>query len=349
MNETSLRWKARIGGLRGLSVLVWIGVAVLLIAAGSRAYRALTGPPEPEATTIHSLMAGGARPFRYVSLTGEAYYDIGYTETSDGATVAEYYILLDPETGEAAVVRSRTTSLPVGGPGSVTRTGLVYTSSAELRSAIEADQPFYNQAGVAVDAGWHLAEGERPMGFALALALLLGSAWLGVAAVIPFFFPTVVFAPRPPTALAATASPQLPGQGVHVTGRFQQLKRLHPALEPGRRWQRFTYAVANLVMLDDGRLMIYIHHIVRTQLYGVVTVSKRESDWAVFVGKSEPWEIEPGAIYGWRDRPAVRFRRLGPGKKMAEVYVIFGLPDQQAEFAKALRTAGFAVGMGVMA
>jgi hypothetical protein len=93
--------------------------------------------------------------------------------------------------------------------------------------------------------------------------------------------------------------------------------------------------------------MIYIHHVMRTQLYGVVTVSKQESDWAVFVGKSEPWSIEPGTIYGWKDRPAVRFRRQEMGRKIDDVYVVFGHPAWQAEFTKSLRTAGFVVGMGV--
>lgn len=347
MNETSLRWKARIGGLRALSVLIWIGVALLLISTGSRAYRALTGPPAAEPVTINSLMAGGAHPFRYVSLTGDAYYDVGYTETSGGATVAVYYILIDPKSGEAAVIRSRETTLPAGGPGSVTLTGLVYASTPELSAAVEADLPMYGQSGIVVDPDFYLAAGEQPMGFGTALALFLGCAWLVVAAVIPFFFPTIVFAPRPMTALGAPP-PQAPGQGVRVTGRFQQLKSLQPTLEPGRRWQRFTYAVANPVMLDDGRLMIYIHHVVRTSLYGVVTVSKRESDWAVFVGKGEPWQIEPGTVYGWKDRPAVRFRRQGTGSKPDDVYVIFDHPAAQAEFAKAMRTAGFPVGSGVM-
>ncbi len=348
MNETSLRWKARIGGLRGLSILIWIGVALLLLATGSRAYHALTGPAAPEAISIAALMAGGDQPYRYVSVDGEAYYEVGYTETSDGETVALYYILVDPKSGEAAVIRSPSTSLPAGGPFPVTLSGLVYSSSPELRQAVEADLDMYTRSGITVEPGFYLAEGEQPMGFGTALALFLGCAWLGVAAVIPFFFPTVVFAPQAMSAVAAVPGAPPSNQGVRVTGRLQQIKSLHPSLELGSRWQRFNNAVTNPAMLDDGRLMIYVHHVVRTQLYGVVTISRRESDWAVVISKSEPWQIAPGTIYGWRDRLAVRFRRQAPGGKPDDVFVVFAQPGEQAEFARSLRTAGFSLGMGVM-
>jgi hypothetical protein len=119
-------------------------------------------------------------------------------------------------------------------------------------------------------------------------------------------------------------------------------------MEMGKRRQRFADAVANLSMLDDGRLMIYIHNVVRTKLYGVVTVSRQESDWAVFVSKNEPWQIEPGTIYGWKDRPAIRFRQAGAGGKPDDIFVIFGGPGEQAEFAKELRASGFPVGSGLM-
>jgi hypothetical protein len=296
--------------------------------------------------SIDDLMAGGARPYRHVSLEGDAYYDVGYTETSNGATTAIYYIFLDPKGTQGLVVRAPTTSVPAQSPASITLTGLIHTSPPELSNAVEADLAMYRQHGVEVDPSFYLAEGERPMDAPVGLAILLGSVGLGVVAFVPLFFPTTVFAPQPAT-MSAAPSPLPPGQNVQATGRFQQLKSLHPTLETGRRWQRFTNAVANLITLQDGRLMIYIHHVVRTRMYGAITVSKRESDWAVLVSKSDPWQIEPGTIYGWKDRPAVRFRRQEMGRKMDDVYVIFNHPSPQAEFVTALRTSGFAVGMGL--
>jgi hypothetical protein len=350
MDESSLRWKGRIGGLRGLSVLVWLGVGLLLLAYGPRAFRALTSSSGPEATTVGELNAGGADAFRHVSITGDPYYEIAYTESNEGGdVVGVYYLFLDPNTGQGLIVQAPTPSLPGGLPTSVTLTGLIQTSPPELSDAIEADQPFFQQNGVVVEPSFYLAEGERPISLLAASGLLLGSGLLVVLAVIPFFFPSTVFAARPSTSVPVPTTPQPPGEGgVRVRGRFQQVKNLYPSMEMGKRRQRFTDAVANLSMLDDGRLMIFIHNVVRTKLYGVVTVSRQESDWAVFVSKNEPWQIEPGTIYSWKDRPAIRFRREGTGSRPDDIFVVFGSPDGQAEFAKELRASGFPVGSGLM-
>jgi hypothetical protein len=66
------------------------------------------------------------------------------------------------------------------------------------------------------------------------------------------------------------------------------------------------------------------------------------------VARNEPWQIDPGTIYGWKDRPAIRFRRQSMSAKTDDVYVIFGHPSEQAALAKDLRAAGFPVGTGAM-
>jgi hypothetical protein len=104
--------------------------------------------------------------------------------------------------------------------------------------------------------------------------------------------------------------------------------------------------VANLVSLPDGRLMIYIHHVQRTTLYGVVTVSKRESDWAIMVSKNEPWQIDPGRLYAWKVRPAVRFVHYDSTRKAEAVYLSFDQVGAQVEFIQQMRSRGFPVGTG---
>ena len=109
---------------------------------------------------------------------------------------------------------------------------------------------------------------------------------------------------------------------------------------------KFNNAVANLITLPDSRLMVYIHHVQRTTLYGVVTVRKHESDWAVLLDKNAPWQIDPGTLYGWKARPAVRFVARESVRKPEALYISFDYAGSQAELVRQLRGLGFAVGMG---
>jgi len=93
--------------------------------------------------------------------------------------------------------------------------------------------------------------------------------------------------------------------------------------------------------------MIYIHHIRTTKTYGV-TVNRRESDWGVFIDPANVIDIEPGKLYGWKDRAAVRLRYRDEAQKEQTLYVSFNHAAAQAEFAGLLRRMGFAVGSGEM-
>ncbi len=347
MSESTLRRRARIGALKGLSVLAILGIAAVWFIAGERILRGIQEPAAPAAAAIGDLIDGRAQLPRHVAVSGTAYYDVGYQETSDGRVVASYYLLVDRGTGEALVVRSTTPGVAEQPPAEAELSGVVHDSPAELEGVVTADVEWFTKQGITLDPSFYLAEGERPMAALTALALLAASLGLGVLSLVPFFFPTLVFAPRPPEAFAASPSLRPPGEGLRATGRFQQLKRLEPTLETGKRRQRFTQAPANLLPLPGGDLLVYIHFILRTRLYGVVTVRKQESDWGVLLQRADPWQIEPGIVYGWKDRRALRFLRQELGTKPEALYLL--VPDGQAqvELVQRLRSAGFPVGMGI--
>jgi len=345
MDETAVRWKARMCSLKGLSVLILVGLAALWFSSGERILQAIQAPATPTALSIGDLRSG-ASTARYVSLSGFAYYDVGYEETSDGHVVASYSLLVDLQTGEAVVVRAAEADAAAREPAQADLIGVVHNSPADLEEIVAADASWFIKQGLAVEPSIYLAEDEHPLPAWAALALLAGSIGVGAVSLLPFFFPATVFAPRPIETLSA--EPVRPAaDGLRASGRFQQLKRLEPALEVGKRHQRFSLSPANLLKLPGGDLLIYIHYILRTKLYGVVTVSKQESDWGIILQRTEPWQIEPGMLLGWKDRRAVRLQRQELARKPEAVYLTVDSASAQSELVQRLRSAGFVVGMGI--
>ena len=58
-------------------------------------------------------------------------------------------------------------------------------------------------------------------------------------------------------------------------------------------------------------------------------------------------DIEPGKLYGWRDRWAVRFRYKGRNDKPETLLVSFDHAAGQASLVELLCKMGFAVGAGM--
>lgn len=346
MNETSLRWQGRIGSLKSLGLVIAIMAGLSLVAMVSQLMRALQSPTEPTALSIPDLLAGTARANPYVSVIGDAYYNVGYEETENDRVVRTYYLLVDDRSGQTIVVRASTPETEDSQHAKVTVTGIIHTAPSDLQALIRADLPGFSQQGITLDPTFYLGEGERPPGVVPSFiwtALAGGFFLLGL---FPLFLPSSVFQPRPVEALAAPPAATWKASGIRTSGRFRQLKRMQPQLELGKRWMKFSNAVANLITLPDARLMIYIHHVQRTTLYGVVTVSKHESDWAVMLDKNAPLQIDPGILYGWKARPAVRFVSRESNRKAEALYVSFDQTGSQAEFVRQLRGLGFPVGMG---
>ncbi len=347
MNETALRWRARIGGLKWLTTLVLILAVIFFIIEIGALTTALNNPDEPEAATVQQLVDGAIDTGRYVTVSGYAVYDAGYEKTEDSRTVATYYLLLDDVTGHLVAVKAPAVIKDAPSPESVTVSGMTRGTPSELNSLIRSDMPTFEQAGFATTSTLYLAEGQKPPSESGVLLILFVLGIVAVVCVVPFFFPSVVFAPRPPDPTVTPALSDKQRAGVKATGRFVQLKQLQPTIEIGKRSQKFGNAVANIIPLGQSNLLVYIHHVVRTKAYGVVTVSKQESDWGAFISGDKVLDIEPGKLYGWKDRLAVRFRYQGPKNKPETLFVTFDDAAGQAGLVQLLQQMGFAVGPGM--
>jgi hypothetical protein len=89
--------------------------------------------------------------------------------------------------------------------------------------------------------------------------------------------------------------------------------------------------------------MIYVRHV--TKYRGTITLST--SHWALFPEPQSAVEIEPGKVYGWRDRPAVKLCYLDTWGRAQDLILSFNHSAAQGEFVGLLRQRGFSVGSGV--
>lgn len=185
------------------------------------------------------------------------------------------------------------------------------------------------------NAGEPLLASARTLALCIAIPALLASA-------VPFFFPSIVFVPSP---VDTSAGPPPARPEVKATGQFVELTQLEPAIQVGERIQRFANEPANVVPLAKSRLMIYIRHTAKTRAKGGVARTA-ETDWGIFVDKKTVRAIEPGRIYGWKDRWAVRFRYSGLEEKEETLLAIFESAAAQAQFADLLVKSGFALVAG---
>jgi len=345
MNETSLRWRGRIGNSKGIVGFVLLFALVLLIVQIDKLPNALRNAGEPQALDIEQLVDGTVGGARYVTVSGLAVYDAGYTQTEDGRTVADYYALLDDDALHMVLVKAATVDAAARQPENVTLTGMTRGTPADLRDLIRSELPDYEEMGIKTTSELYLAEGQRPPG---KTGTVLATVVLGITAVmciVCLFFPPTVFVPRPVDLATSLPLEEVQKAGVQATGKFLQLKSLEPTIQAGRHTRRFTSASANIIPQGQGNLLIYIHHIVRASLYGVLmlTIGKSESHWGISLSGDRMIDIEPGKLYGWRDRWAVRFRYRGQNGKPQTLFLSFDHPAAQAGFVEMLRKAGLTV------
>jgi hypothetical protein len=344
VNESSLRWRARIGSLKWLGLIVVILAGIGLIYAVGEFIVAIQNPTEPRTVNIEQIVTGTVGPSQYVKLEGFAMYDAGYEETENDVPIASYFLLADDFTGHLLVVKASDTHLDQREIDWTTLVGMTRKTPSDLKGLIQSDISFFEEAGFYTTADLYLAEGDKPSN--LTQSMLLSFPLVAVVALgaIPFFYPTTVFLPKPLETIAVEPIPTgKKGGNFKATGRFLQLKKVEPSIEIGKRRQRFTNAVANIVPLNRGDLMIYIHHVVR---YNFIPVSK--THWGVFLNKSKVSVAEPGVQLGWTDRPSVQFSFTGDGGKSETLLLSFDHVTDQAAFVKSLREMSFKVGSGLL-
>jgi len=343
MEDGSLRWQARVGSLKWLGFIVVILAGIGLIVVIGNLITALNNPGEPQSVSIEKVVNGSVRSSQYVTLEGFAMYDTGYEETKDGRLIETYYLLLDDLSGKLVIVKAATADVSNRESDWIRLTGMTRNTPVDLEKIIQDDFEFYRQEGFTTTAGVYIAEAEKPSGVTQTAALGFVLFALVIVGVIPFFFPTTVFAPKPVEMVTAESVPSKEkGSGIFATGRFIKLKKVKPTLEIGKRMQKFTRGVANIIPMERDDLVVYIHHIVR---YNFIPVSK--SHWGVFLNPKNVQVAEPGLQYGWKDRPAVQISYAGKENKQETLLLTFNKASDQVFFIKLLRGKGFRVGSGI--
>ncbi|OGO19838.1 MAG: hypothetical protein A2Z14_17745 [Chloroflexi bacterium RBG_16_48_8] len=343
MKESSLRWRARIGSLKWIGAIVIILAGIGLIYAIGELLTAVQNPTEPRNVSVEQIVTGAVGSSQYVTLEGYAMYDTGYEETEDGVPVATYFLLVDDFTGHLLVVKASDITIDHREMEWITLVGMTRKTPSELRGLIQSDSDFFEEAGFFTTADLYLIEGDTPSGIAQSMFLASSLAAVVVLSAIPFFYPTTIFLPKPVEMVTTDSVPSDKKRvSIKATGRFLQLKKVEPTLELGKRRQQFTSAVANIIPMDQGDLMIYIHHIVR---YNFIPVSK--THWGVFLNKQNVGVVEPGVQLGWKDRPAVQFSFARDEGKLETLLLSFDHVVDQAALIKLLREMGFRVGSGI--
>lgn len=341
MNESLLRWEGRIGSLKGFAVIILIFLVIFLFPVFENLTIALKNPSGSQTVTVSQLISGQVGTKKYVSVSGLASYDLAYRETEDGNTKAIIYPLIDRSSNTVVFVRTTETNLANSPDAEVQVVGLTTNAPTDLKNVIEKDIAEINSAGFQASSTLYIEEGKKPGQAMVFLLQLAAMGFAGLLCLVTFFFPTTVFQPYPAPQVA-------PGEQLSTviksTGTFQQVKKMEP-LEFGRSKRRFTNANANLFIVQDRSLAIYIHFIHTTRVYGI-RVSKQETDWMILVKPQQVVAIEPGKIFGWRDVWAVSVRYRDPNEKEQTALISFVNAASQVNLVNYLREKGFAVSSG---
>jgi hypothetical protein len=338
MNEGALRWKGRIGSMKGGCGLLLILAIILICFSVSQINTAMKNPDEPRVTTLTELVNGDLGTGMYVEVSGIAIYDAGYSKTEDNTTTETYYFLIDPDTGDMILIKHHSALIIGKEDGYATVSGMTRSSASDLKSAIKEDEATFTTDGLRTTSKLYIADGQEPPDMSTNVVMLVIMIIITVLCSIPFFFPSIVFAPYP---LDTTIPVSTARAKIKATGKFQKLKSREP-LEIGKGMQKFNNGVANLILRAELDLMIYIHHIVKTKRYGV-TLNTTESDWAIFLNGENVQSVESGKILGWKDKLAIRFTYMGPKDKEQALFILLENAGDQAQVVELLRKMRFQV------
>ena len=338
MENSWLRWKGRIGSLKVVALLgIILGLSGLVWSA-LELNTARSNPSEPQPVTLAQLVNGEVDRSSYVAVEGYAVYQSGYEETDHGIRTAVYYYLLDINEGYAVLIKADGMNLDGRADGPISLTGMTtFPSSSGLYAIISEDVEYFADMGFRITPDIYIRENARPSSVWVMALLVVASSAVGLVSVAIMAFPSLVFVPAEaqPGGVAEQWGVK---QGVRATGRFQKLKKVRPSVEVGRRWRKFTTAVANVIPLENQRVMIYIHHIFR---YSGIKVS--DTHWGVTFDPTNVVSVQPGKILRFRDRWAVRFVHRQRRDRPEELIVSFARPEDQADFVALLRGADFTI------
>jgi len=341
MNETMLRWEGRIGSIKGLAIIALIFLVIFFFPAFENLTTALKNTTGSQSVTVSQLSSGQVGTNQYVTVSGLASYELAYIEKEDGVKKAIIYPLIDQNEGFIIFVRTTHAELETAPDVNVTISGMTTSSASDLKSLIDDDMADINSAGFQTSSALYLEEEKKPAQMGTSFLILATMAFAGLVSIATFFFPTTAFGSYPIQQVPPDA---LVSKAIKATGMFQQVKKMEP-LEFGKTRRKFENSVANLFVMEDRTLGIYIHFVYTHRVYGI-QVSKQETDWMIMVKPAQVIALEPGKVYSWRDRWAVSVRLRDANSREQSVYIIFENLASQVNFVNYLREKGYAVSSG---
>lgn len=340
MNETLLRWKARIGALKGFAIIGLIVALALLITGVVLLFTALNNPGgEPLQVTIEQLVAGEIDAGRYVTVAGTPDDEAAYEYTEDGRTTVEYYFLTNRATGNMILVKAA--RLYVGlslTPGKNTLiTGMTRSTYSDLRDLMEEDQAQFSQYGYQTNPQLYIGQDQTPPDLVTSLILVLLGGFGTLVCGGVFFFPSMVFGPTPLDRDAQPPTKEKKDPPYKASGTFLRLASIKPTIQVGKGTRKFAQAIANLVPLSEEQLLVYIHHIYKSRY------TTTETDWGIFLTPGQVTAVEPGKVYGWRDKPALRIQYRDAEQREQTVTLQFKHAAAQLEAARLLESLHFKI------
>jgi hypothetical protein len=339
MNNTALRVRGWISALRPFALLGLVLGLLFGIAVGINLYQANRAANSPQ-IEIGQLLRGEIGPNDYVTITGFVVYGGGFTETEGEKIVAAINPVIDMNTGELIFVRfTQAELLTKEGEETITVSGRTAVPEDELARLIEGSITELESVGLSVTSDQYIKNVVQPGQINRAWLQIgaIGAAMVLCAAI--YAMPAIVFNPEPLSA--ASPSPVAGLVNMQVTGKlFKASKK--DIYQATKRRQHFAKAYANLIRLDPNGLMVHVHQVVRHRSYGI-TVGKTESDWLVKLYPHQVVKVEPGKLYTFNQRWAVRFVYKTEDDKESVLVVNFENDQDQAAFISLLKEMGFAV------
>jgi len=331
VNERWLRWQARLGASK---LPVWFAAITAFLFLGmlapdlTGALGHLTGPRR---VTIHQLI-NQTQLNQYVRVAGTARYDLAVKQIENNRVVGVYYALVDQDTNEMVWVRSAepTKEAMKSKPQHVTLEGITCPTMPNVRARLNAI--------LFTSSAMHLNANQTPMNIGLAGLIVAGLGIVILVGVVAIFCPQTVFVPEPipPAALFATGEP-----GMRVSGFFHRIRRLQPWIEFSDAVKHLREVTGELVFLKDRCLFVRIHHIA---WHSPTSISApREIEWGALIVPDHLLKIEPGKLYGWHDRWAVRLTYCDADNVPRALIVSFNHSGAQAEFINWLTHLGYSV------
>lgn len=333
MADRWLHWQARLGANKLLASLIAITMLLFLGMLHADLENSIDWLNGPVHRSLAELNEPANQYEQYVHVSGTALFDRALKRIDNGRVTMLYYPLIDERTDTTLWIRSAHPRIDIQKfkPQQINVSGMFRQTSPLARKWLDANTSMIESTGAPLTT-WQLDAEQTPLKPWLILPLIIGLSITLLLSVLALICPAIVFAPAPiePASIFETGAP-----GVRVAGRFHRLRHLEPWIEFADAARNFRPAVAELLRLENRHLMVLARYTSR---------SRRETtQWGVLIEPARLIKIEPGKLYGWRDRWAVRIEYYDQDWRTQSLIVSFNHSGAQAEFVERLKQMGYDV------